>query len=122
MLESLGESLYRALSSKAMSGERASIYKRLSFNEVETADRIANELKNLGFSVPAIRKTILKVTAFIIFSVLPQKRLEKILKRALRKSYFTTWFDMYHKHNQDFWQTMLDHETLQSKLLNFQNE
>jgi hypothetical protein len=119
LLESLGESLYKALSFKALSKESASIYKRLSVNEVETADRIASELRNLGFSVPTIRKFILKVTAFIIFSVLPQHKLEKLLKRALRKSYFRTWFNRYHKYNQDFWQSMLDHETLQSKLLSF---
>ncbi len=118
LLESLGESLYRTLSSKALSKESASIYKRLSVNEAETVDRIANELRNLGFSVPTIKKYFLKVTAFIIFSVLPQKKLEKLLKRALRKSYFRSWFNKYHKYNQDFWQSMLDHETLQSKLLN----
>lgn len=119
LLESLGESLYKALSYKALSEESVSIYKRLSVNEAKTADRIANELKNLGFSVPMIRKSILKVTSFIIFSVLPRIKLEKLLKRALRKNYFRSWFDNYHKYNQDFWQSMLDHETLQSKLLNF---
>ncbi|MCP4269176.1 MAG: amidohydrolase [Candidatus Brocadiaceae bacterium] len=118
LLESLGESLYKALYSKAVSNERASIYKRLSVNETETADSIADELRNLGFSVPTIRKFILKVTSLIIFSVLPRIKLEKLLKRAIRKSYFKSWFNRYHEYNQDFWQSMLDHETLQSKLLN----
>ncbi len=118
LLESLGESLYKTLAYKATSEESTSIYKRLSVNEAETADSIANELRNLGFSVPIIRKSILKVTSFIIFSVLTQKKLEKLLKRALRKSYFRSWFNKYNEYNQDFWQSMLDHETLQSKLLN----
>ncbi len=119
LLESLGESLYKALASKAISKESESIYKRLSINEAETADRIANELRTLGFSVPTIRKFILKVISFIIFSILPQIKLEKLLKRALRKSYFRSWFNKYHTYNEEFWQSMLDHETLQSKLLDF---
>ncbi len=122
LLESLGESLYKALASKAISKESESIYKKLSVNEAETADSIANELRTLGFSVPIIKKSILKVISFIIFSILPQIKLEKLLKRALRKSYFRSWFNKYHEYNQDFWQSMLDHETLQSKLLNFQKE
>jgi hypothetical protein len=119
LLESLGESLYKVLSFKALSEESTSIYKRLSVYEAETANSIANELRTLGFPVPTISKFILKVTSFIIFSVLPQSKLEKLLKRALRKSYFRSWFNKYHKYNQDFWQSMLDHETLQSKLLSF---
>ncbi len=68
LLESLGESLYKALYSKAVSNERASIYKKLSVNEAETADSIANELRTLCFSVPRIRKFIIKNTQYSILN------------------------------------------------------
>ncbi len=118
LTENLGESIYNTLSSKAPNEEKASIYKRLSLNEAATASHIVNELKKLSFSVPTIRKAILKVAAFAIFSVLSHNMLENLLKKTLKKSMFRSWFNLYHKYNENFWQSMLDHETLQYELLN----
>ena len=66
LVENLGESIYKALSSKASNKKKISIYKRLFFNEVETANYIVNELKKMDFSVPRIRKIILKVVPLLI--------------------------------------------------------
>lgn len=117
LVENLGESIYKALSSKASNKKKISIYKRLFFNEVETANYIVNELKKMDFSVPRIRKIILKVVAVTIFSMLSHDRLENLLKKTLKKRMFRIWFNMYHENNEIFWQSMLDHETLQYQLL-----
>ena len=49
-----------------------------------------------------IRKAILKVAAFAIFSVLSHNMLENLLKKTLKKSMFRSWFNMYHKYNENF--------------------
>lgn len=117
-MENLGESIYNALSLKTSEKPKVFVYKRLSLNEVVTAGYIVNELNNLGFSVPVIRKAFLKAAANIVFSVLSHDMLENLLKKTLKKRMFRAWFNMYHKYNESFWQSMLDHETLQYELLN----
>lgn len=117
LIENLGESMYNALYTKSANVENASIYKRLSLNEVGTADLILKELKNSGFSEPIISKFFLKVIAFIVFSVFPQKLLEILLKKTLKKKLFRTWYNIYYKYNECFWRSMLDHEILQYELL-----
>ena len=118
LVESLGEGIYNALYSKTSDEKKKSIYKRLSLNETETAGYIVKELKKLGFSAPMTRKAILKAAAVTIFTVLSHNMLEKLLKKALKKRMFRSWFNMYHEYNENFWQAMLNHEALQYELLN----
>lgn len=118
LIETLGESIYKALSSKGSNKEMISIYKRLSINEVETAGYIVNELEKMGFSVPRIRKVVLKVVADTVFSILSHNMLETLLKKTLKKRMFKAWFNMYHNNNKNFWQLMIDHEAFQYELLN----
>ena len=117
IMECMGESIYNSLASKAINEESASVYKKLSENEAKTANYIINEMKRLGFSIPKTRKLIIKFLSRNIFSVLSHKKLETLLKKTLKKRMFNTWFNLYHKNNQDFWQSMLDHEKLQYELL-----
>jgi len=116
-VESLGECMYNVLSSKTADEESASIYKRLSLNEAETAGRIVNEMKRLDISVPTTRASILKITALTVFSVLSQNILKNLLKNTLNKRMFRLWFSLYHEYNEQFWQSMIDHEVLQYELL-----
>ena len=116
-VESLGECIYSALASKASNDEHVSIYKRLSLNEAETAGRIINEMRKLEISVPTTRVSILKLSATAFFSVLSYNVLINLLKKTLKKGMFRLWFNTYHECNESFWQSMIDHETLQYELL-----
>lgn len=118
LMENIGECIYNALFSKTSDEKKAFIYKRLSLNEVETAGHIADEIRNLGFASPMIRKAILKIVASTVFSVLSHNILENLLRRTLKKRMFRSWFNVYHDYNQAFWRLMLDHEVLQHELLN----
>lgn len=116
-VETMGESMYNALSYKASNEEIASIYRRLSRNEMETAERIVTEMKKLDFLVPTKRVSILKVTAISFFSVLSHNVLKTLLLNALKKRMFRLWSNLYHEYNENFWQSMIDHEALQYELL-----
>lgn len=118
LMENLGESIYNTLSSKASDKEKASVYKKLSINEIKTAHHVLNEIEKLGLSAPTTRKIILKIVASAVFPFLSHNMLEKLLKKTLKKQMFRSWFNLYHKHNELFWQSMLDHENLQYRMLN----
>jgi len=117
LVENLGESIYNALASKSLDKNKISIYKKLSLNESETANKIGKELKNLGFLTPKTRRVLLKIAAYTIFTLLSHDKLETLLKKALKKRKFRIWFNRYHENNESFWQSMIDHEVLQYELL-----
>jgi hypothetical protein len=117
LVETLGERVYNALASKTENEEMASIYQRLSLNEINTAQRIVNEMSVLEIVVPVRRASILKSSASAVFSSLSHDALLKLLRMSLSRGMFRQWFNTYHENNETFWQAMLDHESLQLKLL-----
>jgi hypothetical protein len=117
LIENIGESIYKALGAKTADPGMASVYARLSLNESTTAANIAAEMQRLGLSLPTTRNAILRPFAARVFAMLSHDRLESLLKRALRRRKFRSWFDRYHHHNEVFWRHMLEHEILQYELL-----
>ena len=117
LIENLGEHIYYALLGKADDDVQRTIYRRLALNEAKTAHLTEEELARLYCPVPVIRKRFIGSIAYIVCSVLSQSTLEKLLKKTLRRRMFSSWFNIYHKFNENFWEALLSHENLQHELL-----
>ena len=118
IVESLGEHLYNALCSKSSDTNLKSIYRILAQNEKQTRDRIEKEITFINMPAPMVRVRCLTNIANMVFWMLPEQRLLKLLTKILKRRMFSKWHKKYNDQNVDLWGQLLEHENLQHKMLN----
>lgn len=116
-IENVGEILYRALVSKTKDNNLILIYERLARNERETAKRIKEEISAVDKDNPILMSGAILSLTKIICGILTSTQLTLILRKALKKKVYRSWYNSYKDNNQDLWDLLLSHENLQRELL-----
>lgn len=116
-IENVGEILYRALVSKTKDNNLILIYERLARNERETAKRIKEEISAVDKDNPILMSGAILSLTKIICGILTSTQLTLILRKALKKRVYRSWYNSYKDNNQDLWDLLLSHENLQRELL-----
>lgn len=117
LIENLGALLYEALSAKSRDTNQKDIYTQLARNEHTSGTDIKEELARLNIHHSSPLHTGIVVIAKYAFALMPLCQLEWILKKALKKRIYSRWFACYHESNQELWDKLLQHETMQCALL-----
>jgi len=117
MVEAIGQELYRALSQKTRQGELKAAYGELAELEKTMAAHIEQEFLLLYGKSCLSSKSIIARCSHIVFSLLSEKQLLEILRRALKKRAYSRWSGMYRERNCRLWDMLTEHETTQHTLL-----
>lgn len=116
-IESLGDIIYKSLTSKTKNSNLKLAYERLALNERETARYIENEILALDKNNPISVNSIILNLAKVICSMLTASQIAWILKKILNRKIYSKWYGIYKEKNMDFWHLLLNHEKLQHELL-----
>ena len=116
-VEHVGELLYRTLVAKTKDKDLRVIYERLALNERETAKCIGKEISAIDKKGGTTMGRAALRMACIMCGALSARQLSSILKNALKRRMYDTWFARYKDENKKFWLQLLRHERLQHDLL-----
>ena len=116
-IESLGDIIYKSLTSKTKNNNLRLAYERLALNEQETARYIEKEILVFDKNHPISVNSVILNLAKLICGVLTASQLAWILRNILKKRMYSKWYNIYKDKNKDFWHLLLNHEKLQHELL-----
>ncbi len=128
LLETLGESLYRALASKDCSQRHTYLQlartERLTSLEIQIKLGFQSrskgtpplDLKALGTFILHIRVLILTLS-FYFFLLIPIRILLYFLQKILQRQSYSHWYVLFHDNDEKFWKIMKNHEDLQFQKL-----